>query len=659
MPRVRRRANAAAGSLAPPLPPDRDGPENIELKGIIMSIRKWGSERVVGTTDDTVGAREADVAGLADGGYVVVWEDASDSQRVLAQRFDAQGSPVGAQIVVGDGISGEHSGPQVAALADGGFAVAFTSSTDGNDLSVREYSATGVYQTGVTFGSSASESQGAIISSGTGYRLTFQFGDDILLPGTVNSDALTGIQEAPAIAEIDGGDRYVVSWLDHNGGNNYRYRVFDSNGTPVTASTQVNDSPGVASDGNFPAAPSMADLGDSPAAVVGLASGGFVIAWYEFSTELQDEQGYSVHAKIYDGDGVQVGSEFLVNSAFKNFQVFPDLVALPDGGFVAVWSDSSAGANGTDYNIVGQAFNAFGARVGSQFVVNTGTDGTSGQFFPHVAALADGRLVVEWHSAATGEIRTQIIDPRDGMVTGTEDGNTLYGHTLVNDEINGLGYGDALNGLGGDDALYGGDGNDVLRGGAGADYLDGGAGTDTASWYTGAAGVLVSLVTGAGSGGEAQGDTLVSIENLSGSQGNDSLVGDANANTLQGWNGNDVLTGAGGKDTLTGGTGADRFVYGSAAQSVVGANADRITDFSHVQGDKIDLMAIDAKTTVAGDQAFGFIGTALFTGIAGQLRYAASGGVTTIAGDVNGDGASDFHIQLTGTIALVAGDFVL
>ena len=120
-----------------------------------------------------------------------------------------------------------------------------------------------------------------------------------------------------------------------------------------------------------------------------------------------------------------------------------------------------------------------------------------------------------------------------------------------------------------------------------------------------------------------------------------------------------MLTGAGGKDTLTGGAGADRFAYGGAAESAVGANADRVTDFSHAQGDKIDLSAIDASTVLAGNQAFSFIATALYSGIAGQLRYAVAGGITTIAGDVNGDGTSDFHIQLTGAYALVAGDFML
>jgi Ca2+-binding RTX toxin-like protein len=121
-----------------------------------------------------------------------------------------------------------------------------------------------------------------------------------------------------------------------------------------------------------------------------------------------------------------------------------------------------------------------------------------------------------------------------------------------------------------------------------------------------------------------------------------------------------VLTGAGGKDTLTGGIGADRFVYAAFGESVIGANADRITDFSHAQGDKIDLSTIDANTAAAGNQAFTFIGSGLFTGVAGQLRAAnTSPGITTIAGDVNGNGTSDFHIILTGDIALQATDFML
>ncbi|WP_342238054.1 calcium-binding protein [Inquilinus sp. OTU3971] len=221
------------------------------------------------------------------------------------------------------------------------------------------------------------------------------------------------------------------------------------------------------------------------------------------------------------------------------------------------------------------------------------------------------------------------------------------------------GVGDTLSGEAGNDQLTGGIGNDVLRGGAGADALVGGAGLDTASYYGGTTGVLVSLVSGNASGGEAQGDTLSGIENLSGSQGNDSFFGNAGANVLQGWNGSDSLVGGTGKDTLTGGAGGDRYYFTTLADSVVGANADRITDFSHAQGDRIDLAAIDARFTVANNQAFSFIGTAAFTGVAGQLHYWHDSGRTIVSGDVNGNRTADFNIVLTGTIVLVAADFVL
>lgn len=192
-------------------------------------------------------------------------------------------------------------------------------------------------------------------------------------------------------------------------------------------------------------------------------------------------------------------------------------------------------------------------------------------------------------------------------------------------------------------------GDDVLRGGAGADRLIGGAGIDTVSYTDSAAAVTVSLTSRAGSGGDAQGD-IIEAENANGSHFNDAIYGDAGANVLNGWAGRDILEGRGG---------ADRFVLSDASHSNAGANADKITDFSHAQGDRIDLSAIDANTTVTGDQAFLSIGSAAYSRAAGELHYAVSGSNTIIGGDINGDGISDFNIVLTGRIALVDGDFVL
>jgi serralysin len=232
--------------------------------------------------------------------------------------------------------------------------------------------------------------------------------------------------------------------------------------------------------------------------------------------------------------------------------------------------------------------------------------------------------------------------------TGTADVDTLIGNTGDN----------ILSGLGGVDFLSGGDGNDKLFGGAGPDVMDGGAGSDAAYYSDSTTGVTVSLASGIGLGGTAQHDTLINIESLSGSGYADVLTGSNVANVLRGNGGNDVLQGNGGLDTIGGDAGADRFVYAATTDSTVGANADRILDFTSSQGDKIDLHLIDAKTTVAGDQAFTFI-TGAFTGVAGQLHAIVSGADRLVEGDVNGDGVADFQIKLSGLPTVIATDFIL
>jgi hypothetical protein len=77
--------------------------------------------------------------------------------------------------------------------------------------------------------------------------------------------------------------------------------------------------------------------------------------------------------------------------------------------------------------------------------------------------------------------------------------------------------------------------------------------------------------------------------------------------------------------------------------------------------DQIDLSAIDAETG-PGNQAFTFIGTALFSNTKGQLRVQKAGSTAIVQGDVNGDGAADFAVTLlnfTNLSTLTAIDFVL
>ena len=68
---------------------------------------------------------------------------------------------------------------------------------------------------------------------------------------------------------------------------------------------------------------------------------------------------------------------------------------------------------------------------------------------------------------------------------------------------------------------------------------------------------------------------ISSIENLEGSQFDDTLSGDDNSNSILGLHGNDTLIGDAGNDTLIGGGGADTFQFVATNQS----GADRIEDF--------------------------------------------------------------------------------
>ncbi len=122
-----------------------------------------------------------------------------------------------------------------------------------------------------------------------------------------------------------------------------------------------------------------------------------------------------------------------------------------------------------------------------------------------------------------------------------------------NDSLNGGGDDDQLYGETGADTLFGHLGNDYLEGGAGADVIDGAHGIDAASYRQSAAAVNVDLTrSGAQSGGDAAGDTLVDIENLIGSALCDTLVGNSGHNLLSGGDGADSLDGGQGHDWLIG-----------------------------------------------------------------------------------------------------------
>ena len=260
-----------------------------------------------------------------------------------------------------------------------------------------------------------------------------------------------------------------------------------------------------------------------------------------------------------------------------------------------------------------------------------------------------------------------------------------------------------LTGNSGANQLWGLDFNDILNGGAGADHMFGGTGNDT--YYVDNAGDVVDETGGDGIDkvvssrtfnlasasviGQVENLTLSGSANLNGTgnslnnlitgnagnnvlnsgNGDDSLVGGAGNDSLNGGAGNDKLNGGAGNDTLIGGTGADSltggldadsFFYQSTAQSTVALTGrDTVMDFSSAEGDKIDVSTIDANSTLAGNQAFTFIGAAAFSNTAGELRAEVISGNTLISADINGNGVADFSVLVKGVTSMTSGDFIL
>lgn len=211
----------------------------------------------------------------------------------------------------------------------------------------------------------------------------------------------------------------------------------------------------------------------------------------------------------------------------------------------------------------------------------------------------------------TGDTRIQNLDFREdtvltSVITGTDAGETIEG-TVVADTINALGGNDTVIGKEGNDIIDGGAGNDLIIGGAGADQIEGGSGFDTASYVGSDAAVNVSLGTGNGTGGHAQGDRVLRVENLIGSSFNDTLSGNSGVNVLQGGDGNDLLRGSNGGDTLDGGAGIDTVTYSDSTAGVTINLATGVNSGSHAQGDI--LISIENVTgsrfadTITGDGA--------------------------------------------------------
>ncbi len=333
------------------------------------------------------------------------------------------------------------------------------------------------------------------------------------------------------------------------------------------------------------------------------------------------------------------------------------------GGSAAYGSDSVNGGDGDDSIVAGLGNDSVAGGTGFDTldysaIISEWGDG----FYYVVASLASGVAQKYYYSFYDGEAFAAGTDTIRGGALAVE---RLIG-TTESDWLQGSNLSETLMGSYGSDALIGLNGHDWLDGGQDGDSMAGGAGNDT--YVVDSAADTVTEARGAGTDTiitALDGTTLAdNFENLTltglartatGNAVNNTLTGNAQDNTLLGMTGNDTLFGGDGADwldggrgadTLYGGAGADVFVITRALQSPVGAG-DVIRGFD--TADRIDLSDIDANTTIAGNQAFGFVPydwSGAFTGVAGQLRVTYSSGTYTVLGDLDGDRAADVQFSV-------------
>ncbi len=186
-------------------------------------------------------------------------------------------------------------------------------------------------------------------------------------------------------------------------------------------------------------------------------------------------------------------------------------------------------------------------------------------------------------------------------LTGNNQKNTIVGGAKP-DTLSGGSGNDVLKGGGGNDTLFGGAGNDFLQGGEDNDTLVGGTGNDVFAPGTGAddihggsgqdtvvyagnpvtqEGVHISLGQGSViTGYDADGDRLTSIENIYGTQYNDTLIGNEEDNVLVGQGGNDTIIPGGGYDIVIGSAGSDIYDFSEThgTKVIVNFAGDQVLD---------------------------------------------------------------------------------
>ncbi|MFJ2715399.1 hypothetical protein ACIOZM_31965, partial [Pseudomonas sp. NPDC087346] len=288
------------------------------------------------------------VVGLTGGGWLVTWtSDGQDGSGwgVYQQRYDANGTKVGAEVRVNAETLNAQGRSDVVGLAGGGWVVIFEDNSSG--IYVPKFQ---VYDAnGVTLGSNI-----VVTNNNVGQ---------------------------PTIAYLtDGG--WVIAW---GGGG-----LGDDSGIFMQAYNADGSKKGVETRSN-----TYTTGVQSNADITGLADGGWLVSW---GSETQDGSGVGIYQQRYDVNGLAQGPENRVNTVTAGDQQLAAVTALKGGGWVVAWQSNNqlSGTSGND--IYQQRYDAVGNKQGVEQLVNESFT-VGEQTLPNITATADGGWTISWVSA--------------------------------------------------------------------------------------------------------------------------------------------------------------------------------------------------------------------------------------------------------------------
>ncbi len=312
---------------------------------------KAGSEFTVNTT--TTGFQgNARLASHADGNFVIAYEDSSGKDGagygILGQWFDSGGNKVGTEKVIDVTTAGDQKYVSALGLGTGDVVLSWTNMADGT-LYARKFSSTGLAQNGAT----------EFIANAT----------------------KTDEQQDPAVA-VAGDGSFIVAWdsnLNDGSQQGVYFQRYSASGVVTGAETLAN---------------TTTNLAQITPAIGADSVGNFVLAWDSYG---QDGNMNGIFGQRFTAAGAKAGTEFQMNQFSTNDQRRPSVAELPSGKFAAVW-ESNGQTGGAAYDVVMRCYDANGAALANELIVNTTT--ADKQQFAAIAPFADGsqKYIVVWQS---------------------------------------------------------------------------------------------------------------------------------------------------------------------------------------------------------------------------------------------------------------------